>query len=326
MGGPAMIEGGGLGIFKPTDIGPLSVQVPNGVVDIVVETEAEGVSVAKKYLSYFQGSLHPRAKYLDSCADQHLLRACVPENRLRVYDMTKIIELLADTESVLYIRQGYGIGIYTALSRFAGRPVGIVANNPKHLGGAIDGDAALKAARFIELCDANDIPLLNLIDCPGFMVGPESEQDAAVRKFCRMFVVGASVSVPSFTVVTRKAYGLGAQAMSGGTLMGHENFSVSWPTGEFGGMGLEGAVKLGWSKELAAAKAEGGAEGEKALFDEKLAASYEHGKALNNTVAGELDDTIDPADTRAWILMALESNPSPSKRRHAKKRPSVSTW
>ena len=321
MGGPAMIEGGGLGIYKASDIGPSTVQELNGVIDILVQDEQEGVQMAQKYLSYFQGCVE---HYL--CADQRLLRNCVPENRLRVYDMKNIINVLVDTNSALYLRPKFGIGIFTALARFAGRPIGIIANNPTHLGGAIDCDSALKAARFIELCDGFDLPILSLIDCPGFMVGPDSEKDAAVRKFGKMFVVASSISVPFMSVVIRKAYGLGAQAMAGGQLMGHEQFTISWPTGEFGGMGLEGAVKLGYKKELQAAFEKGGVAEEKKEFDLRVAHAYENGKALRNM--SELDDVVDPAETRKWILMALDSNPPlPMRRKDGKKKRSViSTW
>ena len=246
VGGPAMIEGGGLGVFRPEEVGPMSVQVPNGVVDIAVKDEAEAVAVAKKYLSYFQGPVKDW-----TCADQRLLRSAIPENRLRVYDVRKVIETLADTDSVLEIRRGFGHGIVTAFIRIEGRPIGVIANNPTHLAGAIDSPGADKAARFMQLCDAFDIPLLFLCDCPGIMVGPEIEKTALVRHASRMFVTGSIVTVPFFTIVLRKSYGLGAQAMAGGSFKA-PFFAVSWPTGEFGGMGLEGAVKLGYRNELAA--------------------------------------------------------------------------
>ena len=211
MGGPAMIEGGGLGVYSPKEIGRDSEQFRNGVIDILVETEADGVTAAKKYLSFFQANL-PMEEQKNNCDDQRKLRHVVPENRMRVYEMRTLIEILVDAGSVLYIREGYGVGMITALARIAGRSVGILANNPKHLGGAIDADASLKAARFVELCDGFDLPVVCLIDCPGFMVGPESEQDAAVRKMCKMFLVGASITVPYFSVITRKSYGLGEHA------------------------------------------------------------------------------------------------------------------
>ena len=316
MGGPAMIEGGGLGIFRPEEIGPMSVQGPNGVVDVLVTDEAEAVQVAKKYLSYFQGATTGW-----ECADQRLLRGIVPENRLRTYDVRSAIETLADTGSVLELRRQFGLGMVTAFIRIEGRPVGVVANNPMHLGGAIESDGADKAARFMQLCDAFDIPLLFLCDTPGIMVGPEAEKTALVRHAARMFVTGASVTVPFFTIVLRKSYGLGAQAMAGGSFKA-PFFAVSWPTGEFGGMGLEGAVKLGYRNELAAINDP--AE-RKALYDEMVERMYERGKAVNTASHFEIDDVIDPVDSRRWVSRALRSVPArpPSA---GKKRPCIDTW
>jgi acetyl-CoA carboxylase carboxyltransferase component/biotin carboxyl carrier protein len=316
MGGPAMIEGGGLGIFRPEEVGPMDVQIRNGVVDIATNDEAEAVQVAKKYLSYFQGSIGNW-----ECADQRLLRAIIPENRLRVYDVRAVIETMADTGSVLEIRRHFGPGMVTALIRIEGHPVGVIANNPTHLAGAIDSDGADKAARFMQLCDAFDIPLLFLCDTPGIMVGPEIEKTALVRHACRMFVVGANVSVPFFTIILRKGYGLGAQAMAGGSFKA-PHFTVSWPTGEFGGMGLEGAVKLGYRNELAAV--DDPAE-RKTLFDQMVARMYERGKALNSASHFEIDDVIDPLESRKWIVAGLRSAPPPAPRT-AKKRPCIDTW
>jgi acetyl/propionyl-CoA carboxylase alpha subunit len=316
MGGPAMIEGGGLGVFRPEEVGPMGVQVPNGVVDVSVADEAAAVRVARQYLSYFQGSL-PNW----DCADQRLLRGVIPENRLRVYDVRSVIETLADTGSVLELRPHFGLGMITSLARFEGRPVGIIANNPRHLSGAIDSPGADKAARFMQLCDAFDVPILFLCDTPGIMVGPEVEKTALVRHCCRMFVVGSSLTVPFFTIVLRKSYGLGAQAMGGGS---HKAplFTVSWPTGEFGGMGLEGAVKLGFRKELSAIENPGE---RRRAFERMVASAYEHGKALNTASHFEIDDVIDPADSRRWLSALLRSLPSPPPRT-TKKRPCVDTW
>src|SRR6266849_1435358 len=316
MGGPAMIEGGGLGVFHPDEVGPMHVQVPSGVVDIAVADEAEAVRVTKQYLGYFQG---PLAGW--ECADQRLLRGIVPENRLRVYDVRSVIRTLADAGSVLEIRRHFGLGMVTALIRIEGRPLGVVANDPTHLAGAIDRDGADKAARFMQLCDAFDLPLLMLCDTPGMMVGPEAEKTALVRHVSRLFVVGANLTVPLFTIVLRKGYGLGAQAMAGGSFKA-PIFTVAWPTGEFGGMGLEGAVKLGYRKELATVEDPAARQ---ALFEEMVARMYEHGKAVNYATYFELDDVIDPAESRKWIMTALRSVPPPPPR-SGKKRPCVDTW
>ncbi|HMA08965.1 MAG TPA: carboxyl transferase domain-containing protein, partial [Ramlibacter sp.] len=249
MGGPAMVEGGGIGVYKPEEIGPSEVQWRNGVIDILVNDEVEAVKAARHYLSFFQG----RGDRWD-CPDQRALRHAVPENRLRVCDVHTVLRGLVDTGSLLELRAGFGAGMITALARIEGRPVGLLANNPKHLGGAIDVEAADKAARFMQLCNAHGLPIVSLTDTPGFMVGPEIEVQAQVRHTSRMFVVAAHLVVPFFAVVLRKGYGLGAQAMTAGGFDAPV-FTVAWPTGEFGAMGLEGAVKLGFRKELEAAGA-----------------------------------------------------------------------
>ncbi|MBV8616745.1 MAG: ATP-grasp domain-containing protein [Acetobacteraceae bacterium] len=316
MGGPAMIEGGGLGVFKPEEVGPVSVQAPNGVIDALVRDEAEGVAVAKQYLAYFQG---PVGEW--SCPDQRLLRRSIPENRLRVYDVRAVVHTLADTGSVLELRPAFGLGMITAFIRIEGRPMGLIANNPMHLAGAIDADAADKAARFVQLCDAYDIPVLSLCDTPGFMVGPEAERSAQVRRVCRMFVVGASLTVPFFTVVLRKGYGLGAQAMAGGSFHAPW-FTVSWPTGEFGGMGLEGAVRLAYRNELAAIADPVERD---ALYRRHVEELYQRGKAIHVASMLEIDDVIDPAETRRWIMRGLRTAPPPVARQ-GKKRPHIETW
>ncbi|MGQ9427501.1 carboxyl transferase domain-containing protein [Gilvimarinus sp. F26214L] len=298
MGGPAMIEGGGLGQFKPEDVGPLEHHRANGVVDIAVKDEAQAVAAAKKYLGYFQG---PTADW--ECADQHVLRTVVPENRLRVYDIRKVINLLADKDSVLELRRDFAAGMITAFARIEGRPVGIVANNPAHLGGAIDSEGADKAARFLQLCNAFDIPVVFLCDTPGIMVGPEAEKTALVRHAARLFIAGARMSAPFFTVVLRKAYGLGAQTMAGGSFAAPV-FTVSWPSGEFGGMGLEGAVKLGYRNEIAAIE---DPQEREAYFQKLVAQMYELGKATTVASYFDLDEVIDPKDTRQWIVRGLEA-------------------
>jgi len=298
MGGPAMIEGGGLGVVKAEDIGPIDVQTRNGVVDIEVANEAEAVSVARKYLSYFQGSISTW-----EAADQRRLRWLIPENRLRVYDVRKVIAGLADAGSALEMRPHFGPGMVTALVRIEGRPFGLIANDPRHMGGAIEADDADKAARFLQLCDVHRLPVLSLCDTPGFMVGPEIEERAQVRHVCRMFVVGSHITVPYFTVVLRKGYGLGAMAMAAGSF--HDSFfTVAWPTGEFGGMGLEGAVKHGFKKELAAIKDPAERESTYKFFVEQ---AYAMGKGLNMASYMEIDAVIDPAETRRWIMRSLNS-------------------
>jgi acetyl-CoA carboxylase carboxyltransferase component len=316
MGGPAMIEGGGLGVVAPEEIGPIDVQHANGVVDLRVADDAAAVAAAKQYLSYFQG---PVAEW--TAPDQRALRHLVPENRKRVYDMRAVLHALADEDSVLELRDGWGAGMITALVRVEGAPLGVIANVPTHLGGALDADAADKAARFLQLCDAHGLPVLSLCDTPGFMVGVESEKTATVRHFSRLFVVGANLSVPMGTVVVRKAYGLGAQAMAGGSTK-VPRFTIGWPTSEFGAMGLEGAVRLGMRRELAAI--EDDAE-RAAAYDAAVAHAYENGRGLNVAAHWEIDDVIDPADTRRWIA-TLTREAAATPRPAGRVRPNVDTW
>ncbi len=320
MGGPAMIEGGGLGVFKPEDVGPVSDHVPNGVIDILVKDEEQAVTAAQKYLGYFQGDL---AEW--ECPDQHLLRTVIPENRLRVYDVRNVIDLLADTDSVLELRRGFAPGIVTSFIRIEGKAVGIVANNPAYMGGAIDSEGSDKAARFLQLCNAFNIPVTFLCDTPGIMVGPEAEKTALVRHTARLFIIGAALKVPFFTIVLRKAYGLGAQAMAGGSFKA-PFFTISWPTGEFGGMGLEGAVKLGYRNEITAIEDPAKRE---AFYQEKVAAMYELGKATNVASYFDLDDVIDPKETRTWIARGLEATARQGKTSGASENQAshfVDTW
>ena len=293
MGGPAMIEGGNLGRHHPKDVGPASVHLKNGVIDILVKDEAEAVMKARQYLSYFQG---PLAKW--QCGDQSSLRNAIPEDRKFAYDIRKVVKSLCDDSSILELRESFGRNLYTALVRIEGQPFGLIANDSRHLGGAIDSDASDKAARFMQLCDAFGLPIISLVDAPGFMVGPEYEKTGLVRHTSRMFITGAALRVPIIAIVLRKAYGLGAMAMVGGGF--HDTLLiVSWPSGEFGAMGLEGAVKLGFKKELEATK---DLNEKQALYRRLVAGAYEKGKAVNAASFMEIDEVIDPADTRKWII------------------------
>jgi acetyl-CoA carboxylase carboxyltransferase component len=317
MGGPAMIEGGGLGVHHPSEVGPIDVQHANGVVDLRVSDEREAVAAAKRYLSYFRGASEPGA-----VPDQDLLRDLIPEQRKRAYQVRKVVHALFDEGSVMELRDGFGAGMLTALARVDGRPLGVLANDPTHLGGAIDADAADKATRFMQLCDAFELPLLFLCDTPGFMVGPAAERTATVRHFARMFLGGASLTVPTGTIVLRKGYGLGAQAMAAGGFKS-PLFTVAWPTSEFGGMGLEGAVRLGMRRELEAIEDE---QERERVFQQTVAAAYERGRGVNMAAYGEIDDVIDPADSRRWIAMLFDEHSGEWWHRDGKKRPNVDAW
>jgi acetyl-CoA carboxylase carboxyltransferase component len=316
MAGPAMIEGGGLGVHAPTEIGPSDTQYKNGTIDILTENEAEATTVAKQLLGYFQGTTGEW-----TCPSQEGLRELVPEDRRWAYPVRKVIETIADTGSFTEMRRIYGRPIVTGFMRLEGKPVGLIANDCQQLGGAVDAQAAEKAARFLQLCDAFELPVVSLTDTPGFMVGPDSEQQAAVRRMSSLFVTGASLTVPIVAIFLRKGYGLGAMAMTGGSFAAPV-YAAAWPTGEFGGMGLEGAVRLGYKKELEAV--EDAAERE-ALFDKLVARMYEIGKASEAAAHLEIDAVIDPADTRDAIIRALAAAPR-SRPRHGKRRTFVDTW
>jgi acetyl-CoA carboxylase carboxyltransferase component len=315
MGGPAMIEGGGLGVFEPGEVGPIEIQYANGVVDLRVQDDAAAVQTAKDYLSYFHGATEPAPP-----KDPEQLRHLIPTNRKRIYDVRRVIHILLD--DVLELRRGFGLGMVTVLARVDGHPLGAIANDPSHLGGAIDAHGADKAARFMQLCDAFDLPVLFLCDTPGFMVGPAAERTATVRHFARMFVTGANLEVPLGTIVLRKGYGLGAQAMAGGGFKAGL-FCVGWPTSEFGGMGLEGAVRLGMRRELESI--EDPAERER-VFEATVAAAYDRGRGINMAAYGEIDDVIDPADSRRWIKQLFGDGSGEWWKRPAKRRRSVDAW
>jgi acetyl-CoA carboxylase carboxyltransferase component len=315
MGGPAMIEGGGLGTYEPSEVGPIEIQYANGVVDLRVKGDPEAVAAAKRYLSYFRRAAPSTVERRDPSS----LREIIPANRKRIYDVRTVVEGLL--EDVLELRRGFGLGIVTALARHEGRPLGVIANDPSHLGGAIDAHGADKAARFMQLCDAFGLPLLFLCDTPGFMVGPGAERTATVRHFARMFVTGANLSVPTGTVVLRKGYGLGAQAMAGGGFKA-PSFTVGWPTSEFGAMGLEGAVRLGMRRELEAIQDP--VERERA-FEAAVKAAYDRGQGINMAAYFEIDDVIDPADTGRWIAMLFD-DASDWRSSPGKRRPFVDAW
>jgi acetyl-CoA carboxylase carboxyltransferase component len=315
MGGPVMIEGGGLGVFAPEEVGPMEVQTRNGVVDILVKDDEEAVAVTRKYLSYFQGATPSW-----EADDPVRLRDVIPENRKLACDVHKVIKALADTDSFLELRPRFCPGMVTGFLRIEGKPFGVLANNTMHMAGAIEAEGADKAARLMQLCDAHGLPIISLVDTPGFLVGPEIEKRAQVRHVCRMFVVGSHITVPCFAVVLRRGYGLGAMAMTAGGF--HESFfTAAWPTGEFGAMGLEGFVKAGFRKELEAVE---DPEKRQALFNDLLAMLHERGKAISMASFYEIDSVIDPADTRRWILRGLAS--ASPRQPHGTDRRFVDPW
>lgn len=318
MGGPAMIEGAGLGQVDPDEIGPAPEQAEFGVVDVLVDDDTALVRAARRYFGYFafdgwreQASHH----------EQELLRHVIPSNRKRSYDVRRVIELLCDVDSSLELRATFGRAVVTALARIRGRVVGIVANDPGHLAGAIDSRGADKASRFIALCDTHDIPVVTLCDTPGIVVGPPAEREATVRHSARLFLATANASIPIYTVVLRRAFGLGAQAMVAGSVHAPV-MTIAWPGAQFGSMGIEGMITLGYRTELAAIA---DPEQRRAYFDEKVAEAYERGSALVAATHFELDDVVDEADTRHWLVTGLRST-APRTARTEKKRPYLDAW
>jgi acetyl-CoA carboxylase carboxyltransferase component len=318
MGGPAMIEGAGLGSLAPEQVGPVEVQHANGVVDLRVADDAAAVAAARRYLRYFNEPALPAGEH----ADQTRLRSLIPSARKRAYDVRAVVRTLFDNDSLLELREGFAAGMITALARVQGHALGVIANDPRHLGGAIDADGADKAARFMALCDAFELPIAFLCDTPGFMVGPEAERTATVRHFARMFLTGANLRVPVGTVVLRKGYGLGAQAMAAGSFKAPQ-FTVGWPTSEFGAMGLEGAVRLGMRRELEAIE---DADQRERAYEQAVATAYERGRGVNLASYFELDDVIDPAETRRWLLTLFEGFCGDWRARAEKRRVNLDAW
>ena len=307
MGGPAMIAGGGMGDFGPDEVGPADMQTANGVVDVLVEDEAEAVAVTKKLLGYFGGPGEA-----GEAPGQEGLRDVVPERQRRAFDPLPIVETLCDRDTVTVLRPRFAPEMLTTLGRIEGRPVGFLANDSRHMAGAITSEAGDKAARFVQLCDAFGIAVVSLVDTPGMMVGPKYEATGLVRHTSRLLVAAAHLGVPFISVILRRAYGLGAQAMMAGST--HEPLlTLAWPGAHMGPMGLEGAVRLALKKELAAIEDEAERE---ARVRELTAAAEENAKAINAATLFEIDDVIDPAQTRGIIastLRAAENAPRPPR-------------
>jgi acetyl-CoA carboxylase carboxyltransferase component len=301
MAGPAMIEGGGLGAFRPDEVGPVEVHRNSGAVDLVVEDEAEATAVSRTLLGAFQG---PVSTW--TTPDQAPLRDALPADRRYSYRVRPILARVFDEGTLIELRRAYGGSVITAFARVEGHPVGVLASDTRVGGGALDAAAAEKAARFLQLLDAFGLPVVSLCDTPGFMVGPASEAEAAVRRMSRLFVAGAHFRPPWVCVFLRKGYGLGAMAMAGGSFH-RPDFTAAWPQGEFGAMGLEGAVRLGFRQELDAREAEEGPAARDALYRELVQRLYDRGKATETAAFLEIDAVIDPVDTREVIARSLET-------------------
>ncbi len=308
MAGPPLVEAALGQKLTPEEIGPVDVHLRTGVIDILADDEPAANRLARQYLGYFRG----RAAAWDA-PEVERLRQLVPENPRRGYDVRRVIEHIADRGSVLELKGQYGKAMVTALARIEGFSVGFIANQPMVRAGAMDTPACEKAARFIDLCDAYDVPMIFLCDTPGLMVGPETELTGLVRRSARLLTKLTAATTPFMTVVLRKAYGLGYYVMGSRPL--EPALLIGWPTAEFGGMGLEGAVNIIYRKEL------------KAIDDPAMRADFHREKTnelkrANTALAAagrfEIDDVIDPADTRRMLARTLARLAPPPPRRERK--------
>lgn len=315
MACPALFDARGLGACGPAKIGPGSFEAPNGSFDVLVEDDVEATRTAQKYMAYFQG---PLGEW--EMADQRWLQRAIPKNRLHVYDVRTAIDLIADQDSVLELRRDVGMGMITALIRIEGKPFGLVANDPRHVDGAIDSAGADKASRFLQLCGAFDLPIVSLCDTPGFMVKSEAETTAMVSQASRMSAMRANLSVPLFGIVLRKCCGLGAQFMIGGGLSAPV-FTAAWPTGEFGGVAWDPCLRLSRGEIDGVDNLSGRGE----CYRKEVAEFCSDGRAVSVTSLPNIDVVIHPTDTRRWIMTGLRSLPV-SSHRASRERSSTDEW
>ncbi|MHB8657862.1 MAG: acyl-CoA carboxylase subunit beta [Solirubrobacteraceae bacterium] len=277
----------------------------SGVGDLEVASDAECIAAIKAYLSFFPQNceesppLRPAGPNPDPVdrADEELLDI-LPESNRKPYDMYEVIRRIVDHGELFDLKPQWAKTIITCLARFGGRPAGIVANQPKQLGGILDNDSADKAARFINLCNAYGIPLVYLMDVPGFMVGTKVEQAGIIRHGAKMLYATANATVPKITVVLRKAYGAGYYVMCGRAY--EPDLIVAWPSAEISVMGAEGAVEIIFRKQVEAAE-------DPAATRQELIENFR--KIIDVYVAAGndmIDDVIDPRETRATICRGLE--------------------
>lgn len=303
MAGPPLVEAALGAKLTPEEIGPAEMHARSGVVDLLVDDEGQAITAARKYLDFFGPPLAQA-----EAPDPTPLRELVPENPRRAYNVRKAIEHIVDVGSTLELKPDYGKSVVTAFARLGGRTVGIMANQPIQLAGAIDSPASIKAARFVQICDAFDLPLLVMCDTPGLMVGPEAEKTGLVRHSARLLSALANATVPIMTVVLRKAYGLGRY------VMGSRPFDpvvlLAWPTVEYGGMGMEGAVNIIYKRQL---EAETDPVRRATLQAELASKLKEENTAIKAAKRFNYDDIIDPVDTRAILLHTLDTVPQPPR-------------
>ncbi len=290
---------------------PASDFATQGDIDLVLKTDAEAIDAARQYLSFY---LTPETDFAPSDS-ANAIADVIPDNRRRPYDMGKVMNALVDADSAFELAPRWGRSMLTALARIGGKTVGVYANQPKSpLAGAIDADAADKAARFIELCDAYDYPIVSLIDNPGYMVGPKAESEGIARHHARPLTALHHRSVPLYSIQIRKAYGLGPYAMSGwGSARRMPDLRLAWPSVESGGMSLEGAAYLVKRKEIQAADSP---EEALRIRDEYAETMRDASSGLRAARSYQFDDVLMPADTRPRLINLLKALPPPDRNPH----------
>jgi len=303
LGGPPLVKAVTGEDIGEQELGGSKVHTTrSGVGDVEVENDAACIALMKRYLSYFPSSCEEQPPVRTSTDPldrrEESLLDLLPDSPRKAYDMYKLIAAVVDDGEYLDVKPRFARSIITCLARFGGQPVGIVANQPSHLGGILDVDSADKAARFMQICDAFNLPLVFLQDVPGFMVGSKVEHAGIIRHGAKMLHVMAAATVPKVTVVVRKAYGAGYYVMCGRAF--EPDLIVAWPTAEISVMGAEGAVEIVFRKQVE--EAEDPAAKRAELIDNYRQIIDVYIAARNAMI----DDVIDPRETRAQICRALE--------------------
>ncbi|MEC9431579.1 MAG: carboxyl transferase domain-containing protein [Pseudomonadota bacterium] len=308
LAGPALVKAGTGEDIDAQTLGGAEAQVDrNGIADLGCADEAEAIGALRRFLGYLPtnaGQPAPvrEAPPEDPARDEALLDL-VPSNTRRAYDMRKVVNLIADPDSVFELKPTYARNVLTSFARIRGRPVGIVANQPMSMGGMLTGPACDKAARFVSMCDAFGLPLVYLIDVPGFSIGSAAEKGQLGRRSAKLIQELGHATVPRVSVVLRKGYGLGYVAMAGGRSF-EADAAYAWPTAEICAMSIEGAVQVVNARKLAAA------EDPDAMRAGLIAAMRAEVTPFGGAEGFGLDDIIDPRKTRACIAETLERAPA----------------
>lgn len=303
IAGPALVKAATGEVITKEELGGAAVQADRqGIADLAVESDAEALEAIRRFLSYFPSNARQPLPIVacDDPADRRdeELLTLVPANTRRAYDVRKVIGAIVDRDSIFEIKPTYARNVVTTLARLDGRPVGIVANQALHMGGTLDSNACEKAAHFISMCDAFGLPLVFLIDIPGFVPGTMAERQGLGRRSGRLVYELGNATVPRLSVILRKGYGMAYIAMNGGRSF-DPDLVVAWPTAEICAMSIEGGVDVGFRKEI-----EQAAEPE-AKRAELIGNFRSHVDALYAAEGYGIDDVIDPRDTRLHLITTL---------------------